>query len=91
MQIATWEIVRENSGTLNVYNGNVYFNNSGYADLAQTYLDYITANAGPMRYNILGAAKVGNQDPWLPVPEPAFVILLGLGFAAAAIFKQRIR
>lgn len=91
LQIATWEIVRELPGnSLNVYSGNVYYNNSIYADKAQEYLNFITANDGAMRNDIKAAARSGNQDFWLPVPEPALAILLGIGLAAVTLVKRRL-
>jgi hypothetical protein len=90
LQIATWEIVRENSGSLNVYQGDVQFKPTTYANLAQAYLNDVAANNLPMRTNIMGAGIVGAQDTWFPVPEPSLVILLGIGLAAVTVLKKRI-
>jgi len=97
LQIAIWEIVREDSGTLNVYGGNTRFRNESVAGtiaLAQTYLDQIDGH-GPLARGLLalisGTPSVpGTQDLVVQeaVPEPG---TLGLAAFACVAFLGVIR
>jgi hypothetical protein len=87
LQIATWEIVRETSGTLDVLNGTTRFRNAANAtalSLAQTYLDRLTGS-GPALNNLSALTAIGVQDVVVQeTPEPATFALLGAGLLLLA-------
>lgn len=96
LQIATWEIVREDSGTLDVYSGNTQFENEslpGTIALAQSYLAQIDGH-GPLAAGLLalvsGSLTVpGTQDIVVQnLPEPG---TLGLAGLACVLFLGAIR
>ena len=92
LQIAIWEIVREDSGTLDVYNGTTRFRNpqdQAALDLAQLYLSSLTGS-GPRLYNLHALTLVGVQDVLVQYsPEPGFSLLVGLLLAVAALHVRR--
>lgn len=97
MQIAIWEIVRENSGTLNVTTGNVMFRNAADAPsmtLAQTYLSSLNGS-GPKLTNLYALTNVGAQDVIVqvnsPAPEPGVLVTAGLGLIGIALLARRRR
>jgi hypothetical protein len=104
LQIAAWEIVRENSGTLNVSTGNVqYLNPADPAALAlaQTYLSSLTGT-GPKLTNVYALTEVGAQDVIVQIrtssvtstPEPVTSATVGmamLGIAFALSKRSRVR
>jgi hypothetical protein len=86
LQIATWEIVREDSGTLHTSTGTTRFRNpssQAALDLAQTYLSAIDGT-GPRLQNVLAGYWVGDQDIVFQTPEPVGLAAIGLGFLALA-------
>ena len=99
LQIATWEIVRETSGTYDVLNGTTQFNPAyGGAALteAQTYLANILGGNYSLRTDIMAATNgslsvVGYQDTWVPVPVPAAFWLLGSGLLGLVAIRRRFR
>ena len=95
VQIAIWEIVRENSGTLSVSTGNVVFQNpqDGAAlTLAQTYLSSLTGT-GPRDNNLYALTAVGVQDMVVQVqasvPEPVESVTTGVALIAPALMLRR--
>ena len=97
LQIAIWEIVRENSGTLNVTAGTTQFRNATDAaslTLAQSYLTNIAAGGGTASSNFVGLNSVGAQDMLVrvsDVPEPSTLAMLGLSIAPLALLSRRKR
>ena len=67
IQIAVWEIVRETSGTLDVYSGTTMFQNPQGATetqalaLAQTYVQSLNGQ-GPLDTNVFALTNDGVQD-----------------------------
>lgn len=93
LQIATWEIVREQTLPYNVLDGNVrYVSNDAVLpalNLAQSYLDYVKANDDPA-LEVLAALNNGQQDFVVqPVPEPGTLLLLGGSLCALAVRRRR--
>ena len=95
MQIATWEIVRENSGTLNVFTGNVVYQNPQNAAslaLAQTYLAALNGT-GPRASGLYAMTAVGAQDIIVQVtseaPEPVEFATTGIALIALAMMWRR--
>lgn len=94
MQIAIWEIVREDSGTLNVYTGNTRFRNpedQAALDLAQIYLSSITGS-GPRLPYLHALTFVGVQDLLVEeTPEPGYSLLVGLLLVGVPLYIRRRR
>jgi hypothetical protein len=93
LQIAIWEIVRENSSTLDVGTGNVRFRypgDAGALTLAQTYLSALTGN-GPKDNNLYALTNFGAQDMLVqvPAPEPVMLGTTGLGLIGLALMLRR--
>jgi hypothetical protein len=95
MQIATWEIVRENSGSLNVSTGNVLYQNpeDGAAlTLAQTYLSALDGT-GPRADGLYAMTAVGAQDIVVqvtsPAPEPVESATTGIALIALVMMWRR--
>jgi hypothetical protein len=100
LQIATWEIVREDSGTLNVYGGDIWFYSgsgedpAGSVALAQSYVTSLDGT-GPKLSNLIALTKVGSQDivtqfkPPIQNPEPAACGLIGAGLVLMAFLRRR--
>ena len=96
LQIATWEIVREDSGSLDVYGGDIYFypgtgeNPAGVVALAQSFVTSIDGT-GPKLSNLVALTEIGAQDliTQVQTPEPASTGLIGAGLVLAAIMRRR--
>jgi hypothetical protein len=95
LQIAVWEIVREDSGVLDVYNGDIYFfpgtseDPAGVVALAQTYVQSVNG-AGPKLTNLIALTNMGAQDLVTQhAPEPASTLLFGGGILLLAIGRAR--
>lgn len=95
LQIAVWEIVREDSGVLDVYNGDIYFypgtseDPAGVVALAQTYIQSLDGS-GPKVGNLIALNNVGAQDLVAQaVPEPESMLLLGGGALLLALGRAR--
>jgi hypothetical protein len=95
IQIATWEIVRENSGTLNVLTGNVMYQNPQDAaalTLAQTYLSALNGT-GPRASGLYAMTNVGAQDIIVQlataVPEPVESTTTGIALIALIMMWRR--
>jgi len=104
LQIAAWEIVRENSGTLNVLTGNVEYRNAAdpaALTLAQTYLSSLNGT-GPKLTDVYALTQVGAQDVIVQIrgasitatPEPITSATVGIamvGLALALRKRNRVR
>ncbi len=101
MQVAIWEIVEENSGSLNVQTGNMRFRNGSLAtmlDVAQQMLDaldgtgpkprYLYALTNPTQQDIFGMA-IPNGVPDTETPEPATYAMFGVGLLLLGAFRRR--
>lgn len=105
LQVAIWEIVEENSGTLNVLNGNIRFRKgsiAGMLDLAQTMLNsldgtgpkprYLYALTNPTQQDIFGMAiPHGVPDMEAQTPEPATFGMFGAGLLLLGVFRRQQR
>jgi hypothetical protein len=92
MQIAIWEIVREDSAPLDVYTGNVVFEDpqdQAALDLAQTYLHSLTGT-GPFADNLYALTFDGVQDVVIQVqiPEPVETLATGLALIALSLMAR---
>jgi hypothetical protein len=93
IQIAIWEIVRENSGTLDVYKGNVVFSNPSdlpALQLAQSYLQSLNGT-GPHLNNLYALTEVGAQDVIVQIPEPVTLFVTGLALIALSLLARAQR
>jgi hypothetical protein len=94
LQIAAWEVVRENSGVLDVYNGDIYFypgaseDPAGVVALAQTYVQSLNG-AGPKLNDLVALNDVGAQDLVTQVPEPEPMLIFSGGFLLLALSRAR--
>lgn len=96
LQVAVWEIVREDTGTLDVYNGDIYFTAGGESPagtvaLAQTYV--LSLNGlGPKLNNLYALNNATAQDivVQLNTPEPASMGLLGLALISLGAIRRKI-
>jgi hypothetical protein len=97
LQIAVWELVREDSGTLDIYNGTIYFYSNasttpGVLALAQTYVQSINGT-GPKLTNLVALTKAGTQDLVVQseIPEPGSLLLAGIGLLGFGIARNRMK
>jgi hypothetical protein len=101
IQIAIWEIVEENSGSLNVQTGNIRFRNgsiSNLLDVAQSMLNaldgtgpkaqYLYALTNPTAQDIIVKA-IPNGVPDIVAPEPASFAMLGIGLFALGVLRRK--
>jgi hypothetical protein len=103
LEIATWEIVRETTATLDPLAGSIQFKNPSDAaalTLAQSMLASIDGT-GPKITGDLAllspSSVVGAEDPFqdvvvreLPTPEPASALLIGAGLLGLAALRRRV-
>ena len=98
MQIAIWEIVRETSGTLDVYSGTTRFANpQGTLEtqalaLAETYVQSLNGK-GPMDTKVFALTNDGVQDMIVQAnaPEPSTYGMMGMGLMAVGWLGGRLR
>jgi hypothetical protein len=94
MQIAIWEIVRENSGTLNVSSGNTVFRNAqdpATMVLAQNYLSSLDGT-GPRATDLYALTAIGVQDVIVrATPEPVTFVSTGAALIGVALIRRRRR
>jgi hypothetical protein len=98
IQVAIWELVREDHQTVGTYNlgtGDVQYrnwNDTAVRDLAQGMLNGLTGN-GPYAQNINALAAVGVQDifvdPPTPTPEPGTLLLSGAALLVLGGLRPR--
>lgn len=80
-QIAIWEIIYENTGVLNVNNGD--FQVAGFtvggpaALLAQNWLNQLDGT-GPFEHRLVALTNPYKQDQITIIPEPATIVIWGL-------------
>lgn len=94
LQIATWEIVRETSGVLDVTSGTTRFQNPGdpaALTLAQTMLSSLTG-AGPRLDDVYALNLIGAQDiVFQGTPEPGTLLLTGAALLLVGRLGLRLR
>ena len=92
LQIAIWEIVRETTSSLDVYEGSTRFWSYFQADalnLAQSYLGSIDGS-GPRAVGLLALCNEAHQDALVQVvPIPGAVWLLGSGLLGLLGLRRR--
>lgn len=92
LQIATWEIVRETSGVLDVTSGTTRFQNPGdpaALTLAQTMLSSLTS-AGPRLDDVYALNLIGAQDlVFQGTPEPGTLLLTGAALLVGRLGLRR--
>ena len=97
LQIATWEVVREDTGNLDVYTGDIYFfpgtseDPAGVVALAQTYVKSLTGS-GPKLNNLVALNNDGAQDliTQLATPEPGSILMFSGGLLGLALLRKKI-
>ena len=94
MQIAIWEIVREDpSNGLNVSAGIVVFQNPSdpaALSLAQTSLSSLDGT-GPRLNNLYALTAIGVQDVIVQIPEPVESVTTGLALIALSLMARARR
>ena len=92
LQIATWEIVRETTGVLDVSSGTTRFRNPAdpaALTLAQTMLSNLTGT-GPRLDDVYALNRVGAQDiVFQGTPEPGTLLLTGAALLLVGRFGMR--
>lgn len=95
IQVSLWEIVRENSGTLNLDTGDVQFrswSNMAVHDMANSMLAGLTGN-GPYLTNVDALAFNGTQDTLVQfattAPEPSTLVLATAGLILVGLSRRR--
>jgi hypothetical protein len=94
LQIAIWEVVREDTGSLGVYSGTTQYRDpqdQAALDLAQSYVQSLDGS-GPRRNDLFALTSDGFQDVVVqadPVPEPVFSALVGVLLIGFALARRR--
>lgn len=95
LQVAVWEIVREDSGILDVYSGDIYFwatneDPIGTVALAQSFVQSLDGT-GPKLTNLYALNNGTAQDiiVQLQTPEPPAMGILGLGLIGLGALRRR--
>jgi len=98
LQISIWEIVRETSGSLDVYSGTTRYSNPGDAleasalTLAERYVTSLNGT-GPKLSNLFALDNNGVQDVLVQTnaPEPGTYAMLGAGLLALGGLSRKLR
>jgi len=99
-QAAVWEIVYEESGTYDVFSGDIaltYYWGSGWLDTANDWLDALGSDQPDVGLRVLANADKQDFAMWVPglpaaaIPEPLTALGLLLGGAALTAYSRRRR
>jgi hypothetical protein len=95
LQIAVWEIVREDSGILDMYSGDIYFwatneDPLGTVALAQSFVQSLDGT-GPKLRNLYALSNDTAQDiiVQLQTPEPRSMGILGLALLGLGVLRRK--
>ncbi|MCX6613167.1 MAG: PEP-CTERM sorting domain-containing protein, partial [Acidobacteria bacterium] len=92
MQMALWEIIREDKATygFNVSTGLVRYRNENIAMMAQaqTYLNALDGT-GPKAMNLIAYTNANQQDILFQTPEPATFALIGGALISLGALRRR--
>jgi hypothetical protein len=92
MQMALWEIIREDKATygFNVLTGLVRYRNENIAMMAQaqTYLNALDGT-GPKAMNLIAFTNANQQDILYQTPEPATFALIGGALISLGALRRR--